>query len=72
MSSWLRWLFRRGERNSLLLNMRPGDCIVAMIQFRQYLAIASREGELYLIDGDKLVTVKDAEILNCGREPLPR
>jgi hypothetical protein len=71
VKDWLRWIFRRGVRGSLLLNMRPGDYAVSMIQYRQYLCVLSREGELYLIDGERLVEFREAEIQNVGRERLP-
>lgn len=62
ISSWLRWLFRRGERGSLLLNMHPADHIVSMMVYRQYLVVCSRMGEVYFIDGDRLVEFREAEI----------
>lgn len=53
MKKWLQWIFRRGKRGTLLLNMRPGDEVVAMTQYRQWLAVMSRGGELYLISTDE-------------------
>jgi hypothetical protein len=49
---WARWLFRRGVRSSLLLNMGPGDEVVAMIPYRQWLCISTRRGEIYMIGVD--------------------
>lgn len=50
---WLKWLFRRGERGVLVLNMRPGDCVVSMIQYQGWLAVVSKYGEVYLITQDR-------------------
>lgn len=52
---WLCWFFRHGRRGTLLLNMRPGDEVVSMIQHREWLAIATKRGELYLLDADDLL-----------------
>ena len=62
MTKWLRWLFRRGERSSLVLNMHPADSVVSMTPYREYLVIATRLGELYFIDGDRLVEFREADI----------
>jgi hypothetical protein len=67
LGRWVRWLFRRGTRGSLLLNMVPGDRIVSMTVYREYLAILSERGELYLLDRDRLVEFQQAEIQNIGR-----
>ena len=53
MRNWLRWIFRRGARSSLLLNMSPGDEVVSMIQYKSWLAIMTRGGELYLVSTDE-------------------
>ena len=70
MVRWFLWLFRCGVKGSLLLNMAPGDQIVAMIQYRQYLCVTTRMGELYFIDGERLVEFKEAEI-QCGGRMKP-
>jgi hypothetical protein len=50
VKKWLRWLFRRGERSTLLLNMAPGDEVIAMTPWQGYLVIATRGGgELWLV-----------------------
>jgi hypothetical protein len=67
---WFRWLFRRGVRGSLLLNMAPGDEIVSMTQYRQYLTISTRYGELYFIDGERLVEFQEAEIYRGSMKDL--
>ena len=59
---WWHWLFRRGARGSLLLNMAPGDHIVSMVEHRNYLVVVSAYGELYYIDGDRLVEFEQAEV----------
>lgn len=52
MKKWLRWLFRRGTRSTLWLNMEPGDEIACMTPWRGWLAVLSRRGELYLVAAD--------------------
>ncbi len=70
MKKWLRWLFRRGQRGALLLNMEPGDSVVQMTQYREWLVVASKYGEMYFITGDRLASpyeTQDAVIFKNGR-----
>lgn len=55
MRKWLRWLFRRGGRSVLLLNMAPGDHVVAMTPYRDLLAVATAGGEIYLISKSRFL-----------------
>lgn len=52
VSNWLRWLFRRGSRGTMLLIMEPGDEIAGMTPWRGWLAVVSRRGKLYLVAAD--------------------
>ena len=47
---WLRWLFRRGKRGTLLLNMAPGDSTKAMIVYQDWLVVLSERGEIWMIN----------------------
>lgn len=63
---WLkRWLLNRIgiTHASLVLPLSGGDEVACMTQHRQYLVIATKYGEVYYIDGDKLVAFSEAEIL---------
>ena len=53
LSRWFRWLFRRGVRGVLLLNMRPGDEVVSMVAYRDKLAVITRGGEVWIICEDR-------------------
>lgn len=71
MRKWLAWLFRRGTRGTLLLNMQPGDGIAAMTSHRGWLIVASRYGEIYMISTDKFASpyvddVQDAIVHSVG------
>jgi hypothetical protein len=71
-TNWLRWLFRRGTRSSLVLSMRPGDSIVSMLVYRQYLCISTAFGELYMLDGDRLVEFSEATFTRESPSSVPR
>lgn len=62
MISWFKRFFQCRVRSSLVLDMHPADEVVCMTIYRNYLIIASRMGQTYWIDGDKLVEFKEAEI----------
>lgn len=66
--SWFRRLFRRGERGVLLLNMETGDRIVSMVTYRDWLAVVSERGEVYLINADRFVTPADVPDLTVWRQ----
>lgn len=68
--SWLRWLFRRGVRSSIVLNMGPHDHVIGMVVYRQYLVVTTAGGEMYMLDGERLVEFSQAEIHSMG--PLDR
>lgn len=59
MRNWLKWLFRRGERGVLVLNMRPGDRVQSMVTYRDWLAVVSEQGEVYLITGDRFADASE-------------
>ncbi len=59
---WWRWVFRRGVRSSIVLNMRPHDHIIGMVVYRQYLVMTTAGGEMYFLDGERLVEFSQAEI----------
>lgn len=65
MSGLKRWLLNRIgiTHASLVLPLSGGDEVVCMTQYRQYLVLATRGGEVYCINGDKLVEFSEAEIL---------
>ena len=64
-AEWLRWLFRRGKKSSLLLCMKPGDSIVSIVVYRQYLCIGTAFGEIYMLDGDRLVEFSEATFVRA-------
>jgi hypothetical protein len=57
---WVQRLFMRGIKSSLVLALRPGDSIVSLVLYRQYLVISTAFGEIYFLDGDRLVEFSEA------------
>jgi hypothetical protein len=56
VKQWLRWLFRRGQRSTLVLNMHPADQTVAMTTYRDWLVVLTRAGEVFMITADRWPT----------------
>lgn len=72
MIAWPRWLFRRGKRGVLLLNMRPGDRIVSMTTYRDWLVAVSEQGELYMITDNVFADPADTAGVVVHRDRLRR
>lgn len=68
---WISWLFRRGKRSSLVLNISPADSVIGMMQYRQYLCITTKLGELYMLDGDRLVEFSEATFERVDPSEIP-
>lgn len=68
MKKWFQWIFRRGERGVLVLNMRPGDEVACMTTYKGWLAVVSKYGEVYLINNDRFVDPSEVPDMSVWKQ----